>query len=305
MRRFALPLLGLLLPWASSAQEPPTPGSLVAEPSVRALTSLDTRWDLSGHQGVLFAPRAYRPVYLLPVTWTDTVNRRPSSPSPEHTAEDSLVLRSVEAKYQISLKAKFAHRLFGTPASLWGGYTQTSRWQVFNGAASRPFRETNYEPELMVVMPLQADVLGWQLRMGSLALNHESNGRSLPFSRSWNRVIAGLAFERGEWTAELRPWVRLGEAAKDDDNPDIGDHVGRAELLLTRTWGEHGFWLQARHSLRTGSRARGSWQADWVFPVTGALRGYLQVFSGHGESLIDYNLRQNKVGLGVAIAGWK
>ena len=36
------------------------------------------------------------------------------------------------------LKAKFGHSLLGTPASLWGGYTQSSRWQVYHGASSRP-----------------------------------------------------------------------------------------------------------------------------------------------------------------------
>ena len=74
-------------------------------------------------------------------TWTDRVNRDPASPSPQHGVDAPLVLKSVEAKYQISLKTKFAHSLAGTPLSLWGGYTQSSRWQVYNGADSRPFRE--------------------------------------------------------------------------------------------------------------------------------------------------------------------
>ncbi|MBX3604791.1 MAG: phospholipase A [Piscinibacter sp.] len=268
-------------------------------------SKLGARWDLDGQRGVLFAPRAYKPVYLLPATWTDRVNREPGSPSPEHSVADPLNLKSVEAKYQISLKTKFAHEVFGLPVSLWGGYTQSSRWQVYNGADSRPFRETNYEPEILLVKPLDVPMLGWRLRMASLSLNHQSNGRALPLSRSWNRLIGGVAFERDDWTAELRPWLRLPEDASDDDNPDIEDYAGRVELRLARYWGEHALSLQLRHSLRFGTRSRGSAQIDYVFPLAGALHGQLQLFSGYGESLIDYNQRQTKAGLGVTIAGWR
>jgi phospholipase A1 len=148
-------------------------------------------------------------------------------------------------------------------------------------------------------------VLGWQMEMGSLSLNHQSNGRSLPLSRSWNRVIGSLALRRGDWVMEVRPWLRLPEQAQDDDNPDIDDHIGRGELVIGRYWGEHAMTLQLRHSLRGGQRSRGSAQWDWVFPLTGALHGYLQVFSGSGESLVDYNQKQTKLGLGVTIAGWR
>lgn len=253
----------------------------------------------------MFAPRAYRPVYLLPATWTDRVNRRPQSPQPANSMGTDLDLRDIETKYQISLKAKLGHHLLGTAFSLWGGYTQSSRWQVYNGAESRPFRETNYEPEVILVWPLQGTLLGWQMRMGSVAINHQSNGRSLPLSRSWNRIIGSLALERDDWVAELRPWLRIRESPADDDNPDIEDHIGRIELQLSRYWADQVLTLQLRHSLRTGARSRGSAQLDWVFPMRGALHGYLQVFSGYGESLVDYNQSQTKLGLGVTIAGWR
>ena len=290
-------------PAAATAAPSATPA---AAPSISTSASqVDTRWDLDGRSRALFEPRAYRPVYLLPATWTSRVNRNPASPTPDHAVTDALELRAMETKYQVSLKAKLAQRVLGTPASLWGGYTQSSRWQVFNGPASRPFRETNYEPELMLVWPLDGQWLGWQLRMASLSLNHQSNGRSLPLSRSWNRIIGALVAERGEWSIELRPWLRMPEERSDDDNPDIEDHIGRGELLIGRHWGDHALQLQLRHSLRGGARSRGSVQLDWVFPLSGALHGYFQIFSGQGESLVDYNVQQNKVGLGITIAGWR
>lgn len=279
--------------------------ALLATAAAAQTPLLDARWDLDGHERAdEFFPRAYKPVYLLPATHTDNLNLRPSSPSAERSATEDQVLRRIEAKYQLSFKSKFLGGLpFGM--SVWGGYTQSSRWQVYNGAVSRPFRETNYEPEVIAVLPLQQPLLGGTLRMASLAINHQSNGRSLPFSRSWNRWIAGLAWERDDWTVELRPWWRLPEAAAEDDNPDIRDHIGRGELLVSRHWGNHALHLQLRHSARRGERSRGSAQLEYAFPLRGAMHGWLQVFSGYGESMVDYNVRQNKVGLGVTIAGWR
>jgi len=290
---------------AGVARPDPLPGAVAAE-GAPAPSLYDDRWDLDGRRrDELFYPRAYKPVYLLPATWTDRINQLPFSAAPDHAVNESLGLRPVEVKYQLSLKAKLWEQPFGTPATVWGGYTQSSRWQVYNGQESRPFRETNYEPELIVAWPVDARLLGWRLRQLSLALNHQSNGRSLPLSRSWNRWIGEAAFERGDWTAQLRPWWRIGESAGDDDNPDISDYMGRSELLLTGKLGRHIVALQLRHALRGGSHSRGSAQLEWSMPVDGALHLYTQWFSGYGESMIDYNHRQNKLGLGISIVEWR
>jgi phospholipase A1 len=244
-------------------------------------------------------------VYLLPLNWTDRVNATPGAPSPDHTVTDPLVLRPLEVKYQLSLKAKLWERPLNLPGTIWGGYTQSSRWQVYNGAESRPFRETNYEPELIYAWPLDHQLLGWRLRLVSVALSHQSNGRSLPLSRSWNRWIGEAAFERGDWTMQIRPWWRISEAAGDDDNPDIGDYMGRSEVLFTGKLGGGIVALQLRHSLRGGSGSRGSAQLEWSVPIDGALHVYTQWFTGYGESMIDYNHKQNKLGLGISIVEWR
>jgi phospholipase A1 len=287
-------------PLATTVKAPTSP-----EAAPVTTTLLAKRWDLDGSVGELYAPRTYRPMYILPLTWTSQTNQRPQSPALGHSAPGDLNVRPMEAKFQISLKSKLAVDVFGSDVSLWGGYTQSSRWQIYSQQISRPFRETNYEPELMAVLPLHLEVGGWGLRMAGLSLNHQSNGRSLPLSRSWNRLMGALVLERGEWIAEVRPWTRIGESDHEDDNPGIEDYIGRGELRLSRYWGSHALTVQLRHSLRAGDKSHGSGQVEWAFPISGSLHGYVQMFSGFGESLIDYNLRQNKLGLGVTLADWR
>lgn len=265
---------------------------------------LSRAWGLDG--GVAsFTLQPYRSVYVLPLSVTDNVNPRPSSPAPGHSVGVDLPNRREEVKYQISARTLAWRGVVGETGDLWIAYTQSSRWQLYQPEISRPFRETNYEPELILNFATAYEVLGWRGRTAGVALNHQSNGRALPLSRSWNRLIAHVGFERGDWSVVLRPWLRLREGADQDDNPDIEDHIGRADLTVRRELaGGDLFSLRLRHSLRGGDRSRGSAELEWSFPLQGRLHGYAQFFSGYGESLIDYNTRQNRLGLGFALAGW-
>ena len=266
---------------------------------------LDRRWELSeGSKLGVWNIRAYQPVYLLPVFWTSDKNEFPSSPNPENTVKQKQDLTSSEAKFQLSFKTKAWENIFGDNGDLWLGYTQSSRWQVYNSKESRPFRETNYEPEASLMFRTNYEILGLNARLLGVTLNHQSNGRSDPLSRSWNRVIFNLGFEKDNFALMVRPWYRIEEEAKDDNNPDIKDYIGRGDLTAFYRKGDNDFSLMLRHSLKGGDRSHGAVQFDWAFPIKDKLRGHLQIFDGYGESLIDYNHRATYVGLGVSLMNW-
>ena len=265
---------------------------------------LDSRWELAKDSKLgVFQMRAYKPVYLFPAFWTSDVNESPSSPNPDNTVDAPQNLTSVETKFQLSFKTKFAENLFGDNGDLWGAYTQSSRWQVYNGEESRPFRETNYEPEVMLVFRNNYSLGGWKGRMTGIGVNHQSNGRGDPLSRSWNRVILSAGLDRGNWAFIIRPWWRIPDG-NDDDNPDMEDYVGRGDAMLAYSNGRHEFTVLGRHSLRGGDASHGALQLDWGFPIDRTLRGHVQVFHGYGESLIDYNHRATYVGLGISLLEW-
>ena len=266
---------------------------------------LDKRWELSADSKLgTWNIRANQPVYLLPVFWSSSKNELPHSPNPQNTETEDQNLKSMEAKFQISLKTKAVENLIGNNGDIWLGYTQSSHWQVYNAEESRPFRETNYEPEASLVFRTNYEILGLNGRLLGLTLNHQSNGRSDPLSRSWNRVMLNLGFERGNFAMMIRPWYRIEEDAKDDNNPDIKNYVGRGDLTTFYRWNEHDFSLMLRHSLKGGDDSHGALQFDWAFPIKGKLRGHFQVFDGYGESLIDYNHRATYAGLGVSLMNW-
>lgn len=266
---------------------------------------LDKRWELSPDSKLgTWNIRAYKPVYLLPVFWSSKKNEFPESPNVKNTVTEDQNLKSTEAKFQISLKTKAVENLFGDNGDVWLGYTQSSRWQVYNEDESRPFRETNYEPEASLMFRTNYELFGLSGRLLGITLNHQSNGRSDPLSRSWNRAILNVGFERENFALMIRPWYRFDEDAKDDNNPDIKDYVGRGDITAFYRKNDHDFSLMLRHSLKGGDDSHGAVQFDWSFPIRGKLRGQFQLFDGYGESLIDYNHRATYVGLGVSLLNW-
>jgi len=289
------PVLADSTPGAAGQQPPEDTREVPATPVERS--RMTRRWELDdATHGGLLRVRRHNPVYVLPARWSSNPNERPMSPT-RGAPDAPLSLDSIEAKFQLSLKSKIADNLFAENGDLWIGYTQQSNWQAYNSTNSEPFRETNYEPEAWLSWRTGVKLLGWRWRMLNIGFVHQSNGRTEPLSRSWNRVYAQFGFERGDWQLYLKPWLRV-DTGSGDDNPGIDEFLGHGQARLVLRRGRHDFSLTGRAA---PGENRGALQFDWHYPLKGDVKAYLQVFHGYGETLVDFNHRQTTIGLGVSL----
>ncbi|MEJ2384161.1 MAG: phospholipase A [Xanthomonadales bacterium] len=250
-----------------------------------------------------FTIMAHKPNYMLVGAYNDRGWNpdlfREASNDPDYANDD------VESQFQISLKVPLAIGLFNERMDLYGAYTNRSFWQVYNADYSRPFRETNHEPEIWAQFRNHWTIWGFTNTVNSIGLVHQSNGRGGVLSRSWNRVYANFIFEKGRWALSFKPWIRLGEYDDEDDNPDISDYMGHGEFRAAYRRGAHVFSLMSRNQVESGFD-EGALEVGWSFPVFDYpyLKGYIQYFNGYGESLIDYDQRIHRIGVGIAVTDW-
>lgn len=263
--------------------------------------SFSQQWELDSlYRKGTFRLVSYKPIYITAGRWTGRTNSLPKSENPIYSAAVPEDYNNFEAKFQLSFKSKVMQAIFWGKGDLWIGYTQKAHWQIYNEKFSRAFRELNYEPELILNFPLNQPLFGGRLRTTGLAINHQSNGKDLPLSRSWNRIIYTLGYEIGDWEILLKPWFRIED--DEDENPKITKYIGNGELDLNYTYNKHEFYAIITHPFN--SLKYGGIQANYIFPIQGHLRGHFQAFHGYGETLIDYNHEQTTVGIGISFANW-
>ena len=263
-------------------------------------------WELSpADKRGTFNYTAYRPNFFLPIRGLRQINQNPSSPS-RGVANNLPKYQHLETKLQISLRTKVMEDFLLPNADLWVAYTQQSTWQTWNHEESSPFRNTDYQPEVLYVVPMPTGLqnlpFDWKWRLTSFGLVHQSNGQSDELSRSWNRAYVSFGVERGGLNANLRVEAPLAKSNdKYDDNPDIEHYLGHVQAQINWSPGKSIASLLWRPSF-TG---RGSVELNWSYPVNAerpdGLRWYVQAFHGFGETLLDYNFKQTSLGLGLTI----
>lgn len=247
-----------------------------------------------------FSISQHRLNYVLPISYA-------SDPGVESERElNSDNVDRFEAKYQISVKVPI-YLEEESASGLYMGFTAVSFWQVYNDEVSKPFRETNYEPELYYSWRDEISVLGFRFNQIQLGINHQSNGQSGSLSRSWNRLFGSIIFSDQSSVYYIKAWYRFKEdpkvspdSASGDDNPDITHFLGHGEIGYGTKLGDFKILALLRNNLKT-SENRGSIELNLSYPISQRYDLVLQYFNGYGDSLIDYNNHQQRIGLGVQL----
>ena len=140
---------------------PPEPTASFKQQIAAERQSLDRSYSLTPHL----------PNYLLPYS----LRNDPNQPETQSTQGR---LQKQEAVLQVSVKFPLWRRMFHSENDILFSYTSKSWFQAYNSALSKPFRETNYEPEIFwrhyggPNLPLGLRIAGWDL-----GYNHQSRSQ--------------------------------------------------------------------------------------------------------------------------------
>ncbi len=217
------------------------------------------------------------------------------------------------ARFQLSLKFRIldtaesgAHE-WSPLQGFFFGYTQTSLWDL--AAASKPFEDTSYKPEVFYLRQEISFAPGEAVRRIDFqaGFQHESNGQAGEASRSLNIAYIRPTVFFGDrdgyhLTVSSKIWTYVGDLS---ENPDIDRYRGYFDLHID--YGSDDGWKFASMWRKGTEGSNGSVQLDVTCPMGRLffdnadffLHG--QLFSGYGESLLHYDRSDTRFRLGLAV----
>ncbi len=217
--------------------------------------------------------------------------------APTNTSINS---NSANAKYQISFKQMIIRNTLPWDTYLFATYSQKAFWNVYK--ESFPFREINFNPSIGIgkaIFDKNERLIG----IGSINLEHESNGRDSIFSRSWNRLNIEYVTNFGDRiTARGKLWLPF---AYQEGNSDILEYRGLGELQLSYEMKSSKLYFEVL--LRKGL----TWDTKGTFRPRIYYSPFkknksnqyfmLEWYVGQAESLMDYQAFTSMVRIGYVI----
>ncbi|RDU54790.1 phospholipase [Helicobacter sp. MIT 00-7814] len=207
-----------------------------------------------------------------------------------------------EVKYQFSFRIPIVN--LNKKYFIFFAYTQTSFFQLYNKADSRPFRDIDYSPELYWAYENASKTLR-HIRIG---FKHTSNGERALRSRTQNQILGSLKLqhnfsERAKVGAVLNAWIWTGLHYDGflHDNPDLVRYRGYADILLYANYGDHLLEAYLTPIVADYSFYKPRFVLGYTYRLTHNIGLYVQYTNGYGDNIYEYNIHSNRAGLGVRL----
>jgi len=207
---------------------------------------------------------------------------------------------TANAKYQISFKQVLTRSKLPLDTYLYLTYTQKAFWNIYK--ESFPFNDINFNPSIAlgkVFYDKNERLKG----IGTLAFEHESNGRDSLASRSWNRI--SLEYTTGiskNTVASFKAWVPFSHK---EGNPDLLEYVGLGEVNISHTYQPDKLIFDLRLRKGLNFDAKGSVRARVYYNPFGnnISNQYLMLewYVGQAEGLLNYEESKSMIRVGYVI----
>ena len=238
----------------------------------------------------------YEPTYVLPLVYSSSYNPEYIKQNPEKDR-----LNKLEFDFKLSVKVPVIVNIFHHDNALYIAYTQSAYWQLYRDSSF--FTKTDYRPEFFLANNLDMSLgKNWKLQLLNIGMMHESNGFGNSLERTWNRIYIEGILSHQNWMISLKPWYVIKDNSLKQYNTDITHYLGNGRLVVACNYANQVLSAEI-YNIEHGA-AMTTVKLSWSFPITKKIKGYMQLFHGYGQSLIDYNQRKNSVGLGLAFSDW-
>lgn len=242
-----------------------------------------------------FAITFFKQNYILPYYYTGS----PYNQVYLHQLSHNEKIDNGEVKYQLSLKVPLWKNIFNSNSSLYFAYTQLSYWQAYNKNAF--FRETDFQPDIFVTTQTNIPLLQrWKINTINIGAAHQSNGFGNELERSWNRLYIEAVTSTDNFMFSIKPWYVFHDSTYERFNPNMASYLGYGEMTIAYKFASQVLSLQTHSLIESGGR-HATILASYSIPLTTYINAYVQVFSGYGQSLIEYNHHTNSIGIGIAL----
>lgn len=208
----------------------------------------------------------------------------------------SINKQTADVFLQISIRQRLTRSRLPFSSFLYLTYTQKSFWNLY--AESAPFKDNNYNPGIGIGRYIIHDNKLYGVMC--LQLEHESNGKDGPASRSWNMIsISAKYFINYRLSVSGKLWLPYVDG---DENKDLLTYRGLGYFSVEYLSRNQRWWITAEVSPRKKVlNINTTLTAAYQISRNNNLYLYARFFEGTGESLLEFNKYTINTRFGICI----